>query len=120
MTTELPGAAAAYVRWINHHAASAFIALFADSAVVNDVGREFRDLDAIKEWSEKEIFAPLVTLKVIGVADRGAETVLTTRVEGNFDRTGLPDPVIINHAIRADAGRIVSLTCRLAVERHES
>jgi hypothetical protein len=53
MTAELPLAAAAYVRSINDHDAAAFIALFADSAIVNDVGREFRGLTAIKAWSEK-------------------------------------------------------------------
>jgi hypothetical protein len=44
MTTESPPAAAAYVRSINDHDAAAFIALFADSAVVNDAGQEFRGL----------------------------------------------------------------------------
>ena len=117
MTAELPLVAAAYVRSINDHDAAAFIALFNDSAVVNDAGREFRGLAAIKAWSEKEIFAPLVTLEVIGVADHGAEAVLTTRVEGNFDRTGLPDPVIINQSITTANGRLVGLTCRLAGER---
>jgi hypothetical protein len=76
----------------------------------------FRGLAAIKAWSEKEIFIPLVTLEVIGVVVHGEETILTTKVDGNFDRTGLPDPVIINAAIQADGGRIVSLTCRLAGE----
>ena len=117
MTTELPPAAAAYIRSINDHDAAAFIALFADSAVVNDVGREFRGRAAIKAWSEQDIFAPLVTLEVIGVADHGVETVVTTRVDGNFDRTGLPDPVIIDHSIRIAEGRIIELTCRLAGER---
>ena len=120
MKTVLPPVAAAYVRSINDHDAGAFIALFADYAVVNDVGREFRGLAAIKAWSEKEIFAPLVTLDVIGVADDGMETVLTTRVDGNFDRAGLPDPVIINHSIKAAGGRIVSLTCKLAGERPDA
>jgi hypothetical protein len=120
MTTQLPAAAAAYVRSINDHDAGAFIALFADSAVVNDAGREFRGLAAIKAWSEKEIFAPLVTLEVIGVADHGVETVITTRVDGNFDRTGLPDPVMINHSITAAGARIISLTCRLTGERPEA
>ena len=119
MTTALPPAAAAYVGSINDHDADAFIGLFADTAVVNDVGREFRGLAAIKAWSEKEIFAAQVTLEVIGVAHQGVETVLTTRVDGNFDRTGLPDPVIINHSIKAAGGRIVGLTCRLAGERPE-
>jgi hypothetical protein len=114
MTNQLPAAASAYVRSINDHDAATFAALFAAGAVVNDVGREFRGAAAIKDWSEREVFGPRVTLDVIGVADRAGETVVTTRVDGNFDRTGLPDPVVINHHIIAEGGKIVALTCRLA------
>jgi SnoaL-like domain len=114
MKSKLPPAAAAYVRSINDHDAAAFIALFADSAVVNDIGREFRGRDAIKAWSDREVFAPLVTLEVLDVAGRGGETILTTKVDGNFDRTGLPDPVIIDHHLRTEGEAIVSLTCLLA------
>jgi hypothetical protein len=57
---------------------------------------------------------PQVTIKVIDVADRDGETVVTTKVDGNFDKTGLPDPVIIKHHIAADGGKIVGSTCRLA------
>ena len=114
MTTQLPKTAAAYVRSINDHDAPAFIALFADSAVVNDAGREFRGIAAIKSWGDQEIFAPLVTIEVLDVVDRSGETVVTTKVDGNFDRTGLPDPVIINQHFTAEGGKIVGLTCRLA------
>jgi hypothetical protein len=114
MTTPLPPTAAAYVRAVNDRDAAAFIALFADTAVVNDNGREFRGTAAIKTWSDNEIFAPLVTLEVIDVAARRGETVVTTKVDGNFDRTGLPDPVIIDQAITADGDKIIGLTCRLS------
>ena len=113
MTMQLPPTAAAYVRSINDHDPATFNALFAKSAVVNDVGREFRGPDAIKAWSDREIFDEQVTLEVIEVAERDGATIVTTKVDGNFDRTGLPDPVIINHHIRADGGKIVALTCRL-------
>jgi hypothetical protein len=114
MTMQLPPTAAAYVGSINHHDPAAFDALFAEGAVVNDVGREFRDSAAIKAWSDREIFDAQVTLEVIDVAERDGETVVTTKVDGNFDRTGLPDPVIISHQIRAEGGKIVELSCRLA------
>src|SRR5262249_10649096 len=102
------------VRSINDHEPAAFIALFANDAVVNDVGREFRGLDAIKKWSSREIFDEQVTLEVIDTIERDGQTVLTTKVDGNFDRTGLPDPVIINHHITNKDGNIIRLTCRLA------
>jgi hypothetical protein len=114
MTIKLPPTAAAYVGSINDHDPAAFDALFAENAVVNDIGREFRGPAAIKAWSDREIFDAQVTLEVIDVADRGGETIITTKVDGNFDRSGLPDPVIINHDITAEGGKIVGLTCRLA------
>jgi hypothetical protein len=115
MTMKLSSpAAAAYVRSINDHDRAAFNALFDDGAVVNDVGREFRGPAAIKAWSDREIFDAQVTLQVIQVADRDGQTILTTKVDGNFDRTGLPDPVIIDHHITTKDGKIVALTCRLA------
>jgi hypothetical protein len=114
MTTQLPQTVAAYIAATNNHDAAAFIALFANGAVVDDVGREFRGLAAIKAWSDREIFDARVTLEVIDVADNDRETVLTTKVDGNFDRTGLPDPVIIDHHIAVEGDKIVSLTCRLA------
>ena len=117
MTTPLPPTAATYVRSINDHDPAAFNALFADDAVVNDVGREFRGAAAIKAWSDHEIFEVRVTLEVLDVADREGETVVTTKVDGNFDRTGLPDPVIIDHHLTFAAGKIARLTCRLAGER---
>ena len=117
MTIELPAVVESYVKSINNHDAAAFLALFAAGAVVNDVGREFRDRAAIKAWSDREIFDAQVVLEILDAANRDGETMLTTKVDGNFDRTGLPDPVIIDHQIRTKGAKIVQLTCRLSGER---
>ena len=114
MSTRAPSVADAYIRATNQHDAGAFAALFADTAIVDDNGREFRGLDAIKAWSEREIFAADVTLDVMDETQRDGKTVITTKVDGNFDRTGLPDPVIITHRITIEGEKIVGLTCRLA------
>ena len=114
MTTQMPPVATAYVRSINDHDAAAFNALFAEQAVVDDAGREFRGAASIQQWGDSDIFAPLVTLEVLGIEGNADDVVLTSKVDGNFDRTGLPDPVLIRHHITVQAGKIVSLTCRLA------
>jgi hypothetical protein len=116
MTTILPQAVGAYIRAVNNHDAAAFIAVFADGAVVDDVGREFRGLAAIREWGKREIFDAQVTLDVIDLAERDGDTIVTSKVDGNFDRSGLPDPVIINHRITVEDDSIARLTCRLAGE----
>ena len=117
MTTQLPQTIAAYIRATNNHDAAAFIALFADGAVVNDVGREFRGRAAIKAWSDREIFDARVTLEIVDVADRDGETVVAAKVDGNFDRTGLPDPLILEHDLAVAGDKIIKLTCRLAGEK---
>ena len=114
MTTTLSEIAAAYVRATNNHDPAAFIACFSENAVVNDAGREFRGKDAIKAWSDHEIMAAQVTLEVQDVTEQGGEVTITTKVDGNFDRTGLPDPLIIHHHITAQGDKIAQLTCRLA------
>ena len=116
MKTQLPRLVEAYVRTINDHDPDAFIALFANDALVEDIGREFRGRAAIKAWSDREIFDVQVTLEVIDSADRDGETVITAKVDGTFDRTGLPDPLILVHHIAYKDDKIVRLQCRLAGE----
>jgi hypothetical protein len=114
MTTTLPDVAAAYVRATNDHDAAAFIACFSKNAVVNDAGREFRGITAIKDWSDQEIMGAQVTLDVLDIARGNGEVTITTKVDGNFDRTGLPDPVIISQHMTVAGDKIIGLTCRLA------
>ena len=93
---------------------------FAENAVVKDAGREFHGLAAIKAWSQHEIMDAMVTLEVLDVAGRAGEVTITTKVDGNFDRTGLPDPLIISHQIALEGDKIVGLTCRLAGEKQKA
>jgi hypothetical protein len=47
---------------------------------------------------------------------RGDETdaAISAKVDGTFDRAGLPDPLIMTFRNAAPGGRITTLTCRLA------
>lgn len=114
MKTSLPQTVVDYICATNSHDAAAFIALFADEAIVDDAGREFRGRAAIKAWSDHDIFDARVTLALLDAAEQDDEVTITTNVDGSFDRTGLPDPLHISHSIRTEGERITRLTCRLA------
>ena len=114
MNTHLSPVTDAYIRTVNSHDAAAYQALFSHDAVVNDGGREFVGLAAIKQWSASDIFDAQVTLEVLDETEQDGGAVITTKVDGNFDRTGLPDPVIIVHRLSIENGKIARLTCRLA------
>lgn len=116
METLIPGPIATFIRAINDHDPGAFLSTFSSDAVVTDVGREFRGAAAIKEWSEREIFGVNVTLEVIDVESRASKTVITAKVDGTFDRTGLPDPLLLSHHFTLDGSKIAAFGSWLAGE----
>ena len=110
---------ATYVRAINAHDAAALLSTFASDALVKDVGREFRGIAAIKEWANREIFAVKVTLDVREAVEREGQLIVTVKIDGTFDRTGLPDPLLMDHCFRVAGDKIKALSCRLAGEQPE-
>ena len=113
---KLPKPVETYIRAINARDADAFQSSFAHDAVVKDVGREIRGIAAIKEWANHEIFAVNVTLDVMGAVERDGQTIVTVKIDGTFDRTGLPDPLLMDHCFTIAGDKIAALTCRLAGE----
>jgi len=104
-----------YLKAINDGAPEAFAASFADDAVVVDVSRELRGLDAIKAWAGADIFAANVRFDVLNVTERQGRTIVTVKIDGTFDRTGLPDPLVMDHELRLAEGKIAEL--RIGFER---
>jgi len=113
---KLPTPVETYINAINAGDAAALQSSFANDALVKDVGREFRGTAAIKDWAAREIFAVKVTLDVIAAVEREGQTIVTVKIDGTFDRTGLPDPLLMDHYFTVAGEKIATLSCRLADE----
>jgi alkyl hydroperoxide reductase subunit AhpF len=105
----LPGPVANYMRAVNTGAPDEFATSFADDAVVVDVNRELRGLDAIADWARTDIFGAHVHFDVLNVTERQGRTIVTLKVDGTFDRTGLPDPLVMDHEFTLAEGKIAEL-----------
>src|SRR5262245_50358963 len=92
--SKLPKAVQTYVRAINARDEKAFAVSFNQDAIVKDIGREIRGIAAITEWARHEIFAVNVSLELISAMEHDGQTIITVKVDGTFDRTGLPDPLM--------------------------
>jgi ketosteroid isomerase-like protein len=114
MTMRIPEPAAGYVRAVNDRDPARLIALFSEDAVVDDAGRQIRGREAIREWAASDIFAANVTFDVRGVRGADGDATVSAKVDGTFDRTGLPDPLIMTFRVVGERGMISGLTCRLA------
>ena len=111
----LPGPVANYVKAVNAGATDEFLASFADDAIVVDVNRELSGLEAITEWAGADIFGAHVHFDVLNVTERQGRTIVTVKIDGTFDRTGLPDPLVMNHEFKVAEGKITEL--RIGFER---
>ena len=105
----LPGPVAKYLRAVNAGATDEFRASFADDAVVVDVNRELRGLDAITAWAAADIFGAHVQFDVLDVTELQGRTIVRVKIDGTFDRTGLPDPLVMNHEFKVAEGKITEL-----------
>jgi ketosteroid isomerase-like protein len=106
---QLPPAVAAYVKASNVADAEAFISTFTDDALVNDIQREFWGKAAILNWAEREIFGAKVTMEVLRVVDRYGDVIVTAKLDGDYDKTGLPDPLHLTFYFTLRGDRIVML-----------
>ena len=105
MSTSLPPVVAAYFAAVNAFDEDNIMETFAQDALVNDARREFSGVEAVRKWVVKEFLDDHVTVEVIEVIDHRAMTVVRGRYDGNFDKTNLPDELILT----SEAGKIAAL-----------
>jgi len=108
-TADIPTPVAAYIAATNAFDADALIGCFAEGALVNDQLRDYWGSDAIKAWAEREITGDKVTMKVVKVVAHFGDTIVTAHVDGDFDKTGLPDLLTLAFHFTVRADKIVRL-----------
>jgi ketosteroid isomerase-like protein len=105
MTIPLPAPLDSYVEASNDQDAERLMSLFADDAVINDEGKEFRGLEGVRAWRAQGEQAYTCTVEPLRFTERDGQTVLTAKVEGDFP--GSPVKLDLGFAIRN--GRITEL-----------
>jgi len=113
ITSTLPRVVADHLAACNSHDAKALMATFAVDAIVNDAGREFIDRAAIQAWVEKEIVAPKVTMDVTDALVRKHNVIVRAKIDGEYDKTGLPDPLILTYHFSLADGEVAQLIITL-------
>jgi hypothetical protein len=108
-TAALPPLLAAYVDATNSFDLERLLATFADDALVNDQLRDYRGKAAIREWAESDIIGERLTIDVTEVAEHYGNFIMTANVDGDYDKRGLPDPLVLAFYVTARDDEIVQL-----------
>jgi hypothetical protein len=106
---DLPEPVEAYIETSNNFDIDGLMATFAANALVNDHRDEFDGPDAIRDWAQREIIGDHVTMRIAAAARRGGSATVSAIIDGDFDKTGLPDPFVLTFYFSVSGGRIDQL-----------
>src|SRR5882757_5431677 len=109
MATELTGVVADHVAAVNAFDTDGIVATFAEDAYVNDNRREIAGIDAIRRWVEKEMVGDKVTIDVREVVEHYGDIIVRAAYDGEYDKTNLPQELILSNYFSIRDGKIVSL-----------
>lgn len=107
--TELPPVVAEHIAAVNAFDADRIVATFAPDAYVNDNRREIRGTQAIRAFMAKEFVGDNVTMDVREIIDHYGDIVVRARYDGTYDKTNLPDELVMTSYFSLRDGKIVSL-----------
>ena len=110
MSADLPAVVAEHIRAVNAFDTDAIVATFADDAYVNDNRREIWGKDAIRLFMAREFTGDSVTMEVREVIDHYGDIIVRARYDGTYDKTSLPDELILTSYFAVRDGKITSLT----------
>jgi ketosteroid isomerase-like protein len=106
---ELPPLVAAFVEATNSFDLDRLMVTLADDALVNDQLRDYWGKAAIRRWAEQDIIGEKLTIAVTKVVKHYDGFVVTAEIDGNFDKRGLPDPLVLAFYFTAQDDLIVQL-----------
>jgi hypothetical protein len=109
MISQLPDVVAEYIDAVNALDTERIVATFASDAYVNDNRREIWGLEAIRAFIAKEFVGDHVTMEVREVIDHHGDIVVRAKFDGTYDKSNLPDELIMSSYFAIREGKIVSL-----------
>ena len=106
----LPPPVSAYIAATNAFDLDALMATFAADALVNDHRDEFASLDLIRDsGAARDRLGDRVTMQVAAATCRGNSVAVNAIIDGNFDKAGLPDPLVLTFYFAVSGERIDQL-----------
>ncbi|MEO8883671.1 MAG: nuclear transport factor 2 family protein [Devosia sp.] len=105
----LPTIIRRFVAALNSFDEAALLATLADDAFINDAQREFWGKPAIAAFMRKELIGPKVTMAVTDFRGHHELLAVDAWIDGEFDKAGLPHPLILTFYFTIEAGLISTL-----------
>ncbi|AZN41595.1 nuclear transport factor 2 family protein [Paenibacillus albus] len=106
---QLPNSVKAYFHASNEEQLASFLEAFKEDAHVFDFNREFNDLEAIRDWCKSDILGLHVRFDITDAWEQDGAYAVITSLDGEFDKTNLPDPLLLIHTFKLSDSKIQEL-----------
>jgi ketosteroid isomerase-like protein len=104
-----PAVVAEHINAVNAFDTERIVATFAPDAYVNDNRREIQGTDAIRRFVAKEFAGDHVTMEVREIIDHYGDIIVRAAYDGTYDKTDLPDELVMTSYFSIRDDKIVSL-----------
>lgn len=105
----MPSVVAAFVNAINAFDLESLMVTFVDDALVNDQLREYWGKSSIRDWAVREVIGDRLTMFVVRVLEHYGSHIVTANVDGDYDKRGLPDPLVITFYFSTVGDKVAQL-----------
>jgi ketosteroid isomerase-like protein len=110
MSIEAPRVIAEHINAVNAFDVERIMTTFATNAFVNDNHREIWGHDRIRAFFTREFVGDHVTMEITEVIDHDGDVIVRARYDGTYDKTNLPDELIMTSYFSLRRDKIISLT----------
>jgi hypothetical protein len=107
---DLPQAVVQFIQGVNAGDLESLLSAFAEDAFVNDQLCEYWGAEAIRRWAVQELIGKALTIEVVEARAHYAHLILSAQVDGDFDKLGLPNPLLLHFYFTHCWGKLVQLT----------
>jgi len=107
--TKPPAIVAEHIAAVNAFDTERIVATFTPDAYVNDNRREIWGVEAIRTFMAKEFVGDHVTMEVREVIDHYGDIIVRAKYDGDYDKSNLPDELIMSSYFALRDGKITSL-----------
>jgi hypothetical protein len=106
----MPAPVQDYFTAMNALDSAGMVGAFTSDGLVNDIQREFWGPEAIKRWADREsIGDKVVWTSFPDARAHHGDYIVSAAVDGEYDKTGLPDPLILTHYFSLENDKITRL-----------
>jgi hypothetical protein len=106
---DAPAIIGEHLRAVNALDLDGIVATFTEDAYVNDNRREIRGIGAIRAFMAKEFVGDSVTVEPVEVLDHHGDIIVRGRYDGTYDKTSLPDELIMTSYFTIRDDKIAAL-----------